>query len=135
VFEGEVIGAVGGTGTVVAADEQFAAAVGIVPLELDALDAFNLRRDALLEQTPAPRLQLNPDVRTVVLVDTEALELRGRATDADILRVADNLVPLAEDGSFQVTLTPPEGSSTITFELSNAARSTTTNITVIRQAP
>lgn len=135
VFEGEVIGAVGGTGTVVEADEQFVAAVGIVPLELDALDAFNLRRDALLEQTPAPRLQLNPDVRTVVLVDTEALELRGRATDADILRVADNLVPLAEDGSFQVTLTPPEGSSTITFELSNAARSTTTNITVIRQAP
>jgi hypothetical protein len=135
VFEGTVVGSVNGVGTAVEAEEQYNPLAGVAPLEPDDLDAFNLNRDALLEQTPEPRFQLSPDVRTVVLVDTGALELRGQAIDTDTLRVAGDLVPLADDGSFQVTLTPPIGSSTVTFELSNAARSAVSTITVIRQAP
>jgi hypothetical protein len=134
VFEGTVLGVVNGAGTEVAADEQFDPVAGVVPLEPDDLDAFNLARDVLLEQTPEPRLQLNPDVRTVVLVDTDNLLLQGRAINTDTLRVAGDVVSLADDGSFSVTLTPADGSSTVTFELTNAARSTVNTITIIRQA-
>lgn len=135
VFEGTVVGVVDDTGTAVTADEAFNVIAGVSALERDELDAFNLTRDTVLEQTPEPRLQLNPDVRTIVLVDTELLEVRGRADNTNVLRVDGDLVPLAEDGSFQVTLTPAEGSSTITFELSNVARSAQTTITVVRQTP
>ncbi len=132
VFDGEVIGLVDGAGTSIAKNQQFNPEAGVETLEPDALDAFNLARDELLQNAVTPQVQFEPNVSTFILVDTEVLELRGQSQDTLELLVNDEVVPVADDGTFSFTLSPPEGTTEITVVARNEALSSQNNITVTR---
>ncbi|MEM7738811.1 MAG: FecR domain-containing protein [Deinococcota bacterium] len=132
VFEGNIIGLVDGIGTSILEGQQFDPEEGVEVLEPDALDEFNLTRDELLQNAVTPQIQFDPNVSTFILVDTEVLELRGQSQDTLELVVNNVIIPVADDGTFNFTLSPPEGTTEITVIARNEAFSIQNVITVTR---
>ena len=93
-FEGEVTGIVGFEAVEIEAGEQFEPETGLEPLELDALDSFNIVRDQIVNP---PDLQLS---EAPTITDEGTLVLEGSVAPASVLRQGN--VVLDGDGEFEL---------------------------------